>query len=246
MVFVFLEVIFLPYGMVKQRFLIFSAIAVLLCVAVFVLPYVGMANVIPAWVVPAQPSLVATGNYLSCVTSIFLHSSIFHLVNNMLSLLWVGMSYERHEGHIKFILVFLLTGMAGAWWYCYTQAMAGLDVGVVGASGAIFGLFGAYIVILVRYLFVLDSLDPSRLVVSRSLSTLIKVLVWNIAYGFFMPGIANEAHLGGFVAGLVLGFLFLLLDTVFGRWRRMPDASSDTYENNVSANVYGGKSRMRR
>ena len=196
---------------------IFTVLVSLMCVGVFVLETLHIDWPLHGYISPASPSLFEAGVWWTSITSIFLHKDIFHLVNNILSLLWIGTSYEKHEGHIRFLIVYFLSGMVGAWWYCHVQIPLGTDVPVVGASGSIFGLFAVYAIVLVHYLFVLDAMDLRRMMVSRSLSMLIKVLLWNVVYGFFSVGIANEAHLGGFVAGLVLGLLFLVWDRLLGR-----------------------------
>lgn len=124
------------------------------------------------------------------VTSLFVHSesSLFHLLFNGYSLWVLGGIVERLIGRAKFLGLFLLAGLGGSiavLWLAPTQA-------VIGASGAIFGLFGA--------LFVIE----------RSLGStnrqLLIVLALNLVLGFVVPGISWQAHIGGLLTGLALAW----------------------------------------
>lgn len=138
------------------------------------------------------------------VTAMFAHSSIEHLLMNMVSLWWLGTLLERMQGSIRFALVYLVSGVVG------NLAFAFIGNGyAVGASGAIFGLLGA--VALMLY-------SMRENVLARSMfGGLMAMLALNIVNSF-VPGIALEAHFGGLVAGAAVEGLFLLLG-----WKPKPE-----------------------
>ena len=127
------------------------------------------------------------------VTAIFVHSdtSIFHILFNGYSLYILGTLLERLIGSRRFVTLFLLSGIGGSvavLWLAPAQA-------VVGASGAIFGLFGA--------LFVIQrSFGGANI-------QLVIVLALNLAMGFVVPGISWQAHVGGVVVGAVVAWILV-------------------------------------
>ncbi len=129
------------------------------------------------------------------MTSVFAHdpTSIFHILFNMYTLFIFGRVLEQQLGRGRFLTLYLLSGLAGSLGVMY---WADLSTLVVGASGAIFGLLGAFVVIQrklggeIRGLFILIAI--------------------NLVIGFF-PGmsIAWQAHLGGLIAGALIGFILV-------------------------------------
>lgn len=133
------------------------------------------------------------------MTSTFAHSpsSFLHILFNMYTLWMFGQVLETMLGRARFITLYLLSGLAGSLGVMYFDFALGLDLttGVVGASGAIFGLMGAYLVIL-------------RHLGSSSTGLLILVGI-NLVIGF-LPGMnwAWQAHVGGLVGGLIIGLIY--------------------------------------
>jgi len=138
------------------------------------------------------------------VTSLFLHGGTFHLINNLLFLVVFGSVLERHLGSVWLVVLFLATGIAGG----ILQVAFPYDFGppaqlVVGASGGLFGLFGAAMGS--------GAVDMRQGSPQRSL--MIALIVINVAIGLvaasgIMGGsllIGWQAHLGGFLAGYPLG-----------------------------------------
>ena len=125
------------------------------------------------------------------LTSLFVHASLIHIAFNMYSLFILGPEMERLVGGGRFIALFLLSGLAGS------VAVLLINPGgaVVGASGAIFGLFGAYFVI-VRHL-------------GGSSRQLLIVILINVVIGFLVPQIAWQAHLGGLAIGALVAFVLV-------------------------------------
>ncbi len=149
------------------------------------------------------PAALAQGRYYTLVTSMFEHGGILHLACNMVTLYYVGCIIEGVFGRVRFLVIYFAAGLAGGFASMAMLTAAGhLNSGVVGASGALFGLFGTYAYLLVR-----EHTSPVVLLQAPTLDDIKGVaglLVANILIGL-MPGIAMEAHLGGLVAGLVVG-----------------------------------------
>jgi membrane associated rhomboid family serine protease len=126
------------------------------------------------------------------VTAGFLHSPSFllHIAFNMLALWMVGPYLERLFGRVRFTAVYLLSAVGGSVGYFVIVPAApqgGWMATVVGASGAVFGLFGALLVANRR--------------LQRDNGPLIGLLVINAVFGFVVAAVAWQAHLGGFVTG---------------------------------------------
>jgi membrane associated rhomboid family serine protease len=140
----------------------------------------------------------------SLVTSIFLHGGWGHLIGN-LWFLWVfGNNIEDSMGHVRFLLFYLLTGIAAAGAQIALAPLSGVPM--VGASGAISGIMGAYIVLYPRAR--IDTLIFFWIVQLPAWAMLSYWLLLQLSGVFAVPGsgggVAFGAHLGGFVAGLVL------------------------------------------
>ncbi|MEN9693015.1 MAG: hypothetical protein RLZZ330_659 [Actinomycetota bacterium] len=128
------------------------------------------------------------GEYWRIITSMFLHANFMHIAFNMLALWQVGFALENRIGKYKFAVIFFLTGIGGGLLSAYMNEPFAFSV---GASGAVFGLFGAWIAINRRLNF--DS------------SGLMAMIAINLGLGFVIPGIDWHGHLGGLLTGLVLG-----------------------------------------
>jgi len=128
------------------------------------------------------------GEYWRLITSAFLHINPLHIAANMLALVVIGPSLEALLGRTRFLAVYLLAALGGS---AAVYAFGSAAVPVVGASGAIFGLFGACLVMYRRL-----GLDPQWL---------IGVIVLNFVFTFSVHGISRLGHLGGFVTGAVAG-----------------------------------------
>jgi membrane associated rhomboid family serine protease len=126
------------------------------------------------------------------VTAIFLHNGFYHLFFNMFSILIFAPPLERMLGHVRYALFYLLCGIIGNLFMALMQT----STVAVGASGAIYGVFGAYL-----YLAVMKkTLDES------SRKTLYTILAFGILYTLFVPGIGIWAHFGGLFAGFMLSY----------------------------------------
>jgi membrane associated rhomboid family serine protease len=133
------------------------------------------------------PRLVATDHrYWTLLTAAFLHLNLLHLGANMLSLYFVGPAVERVLGWWRFLALYLVAGLGGS---AAVYAFGGGTV--VGASGAIFGLLGACLVMVRK--------------IGLDLQWLVAIIVLNFVFTFSVAGISRLGHLGGFVTGALLG-----------------------------------------
>jgi membrane associated rhomboid family serine protease len=148
------------------------------------------------------PAITQAHQYWRIVTAGFLHDGLFHIFVNMLSLYFVGSVLEPAIGRVNFLSIYLASLLAGSFGALLFQPLSP----TVGASGAIFGIFGALIVV-------------AR---ARGIpiwqSGLGIVLVINLLFSVSFKGISIGGHLGGLVAGLVGGALVVEL----GERRRLP------------------------
>ncbi|HVL61091.1 MAG TPA: rhomboid family intramembrane serine protease [Microbacterium sp.] len=129
------------------------------------------------------------------LTSVFLHSTslIFHIVLNMYTLWIFGRLLEPMLGRIRFLALYLISGIAGS---IGVVVFAAPDAQVLGASGAIFGLMGAFVVIQRR--------------LGGNMTQLYILLAINLAIGFIpSANISWQAHLGGLIGGALVGLILL-------------------------------------
>lgn len=142
---------------------------------------------------------VYTGEYWRLGTVVLVHGGILHLAFNMYALFIVGPIVEQLYGHWRFLLIYVLCGLGGsAASYAFSDARAS-----VGASGAVFGLFGM--------LLVADRIHkPALTRNARNLTAQIGGLIAvNLVIGFVATGIDNAAHIGGLVTGAILGLVMV-------------------------------------
>jgi membrane associated rhomboid family serine protease len=131
---------------------------------------------------------VAQGEFWRLITAGFMHYGIIHLLFNMWALTVLGREAERLVGRWRYLAVYLLSGLGGT---VAAYTFGAPNAAVAGASGSIFGLFGALFFFFKRL-----NMDPRGLVV---------LIVINFALGFFIPSISILGHLGGLVVGAVTG-----------------------------------------
>ena len=142
--------------------------------------------------------LIDDGQKWRFITPIFLHIGLLHLVFNSYALWIVGPQVEKLYGGPRFLVLYLLTGVAGvAASYGYHP-----DVPSAGASGAIFGLFGVLLVFSFKY----RKTVPAFFSQALGKGMLMTVAI-NLAIGYFIPQIDLSAHVGGFLAGGLLAMV---------------------------------------
>ncbi len=147
------------------------------------------------WGANYRPYII-NGQYWRLFTSMFLHGGLMHLLLNMYGLLFAGIFLEPVMGRVKYALAYFGTGISASlvsvWWHPATPS--------VGASGAIFGMYGVFLALLTTNIFHKDF--KKSFLVSTSI-----FVVYNLLFGL-TPGIDNAAHIGGLLSGLLLGYTF--------------------------------------
>lgn len=143
--------------------------------------------------------LVLNGHeYYRIITCLFLHFGIEHLLNNMVMLGVLGCNLEPETGKLRFLLIYFVSGIAGnllSLWYDFTS---GQNVVSAGASGAIFGLMGALLYVVIANRGRLGRISGKGLLF---------VIALSLYFGLVSSGVDNLAHIGG----LVIGFFMALI-----------------------------------
>jgi len=161
-----------------------------------------------------------TGRQVShLLTSMFLHASWMHLLGNMWFLWIFGNNVEDSMGRLRFVAFYLLSGLAAAMGQVLTDP--GSSIPMVGASGAISGVMGAYLV-LYPNVRVFTLVPLGFFITSMALPAWVMLGYWFViqfvsglaSFGGGMGGVAFWAHIGGFVAGVVLIKLFARSDYI--------------------------------
>jgi membrane associated rhomboid family serine protease len=169
-------------------------------------PFIERWSVIPRRLM-ANPG----GDFITVFTSMFMHGGWLHLGGNMLYLWIFGDNVEDRFGHAKFVLFYLLSGIAAT--FAQVAVSAGSNIPNLGASGAIAGVLAAYLILFPR--------GQVKVLMGRGvvpMPALVVIGLWvvlqfvngagAITQSAETGGVAYMAHIGGFVAGLVLTFLF--------------------------------------
>lgn len=143
--------------------------------------------------------LIQQGQYWRFVTPLFLHANALHVGLNMLNFFVLGIFLERLVGHLRFLLIYIVTGVVSI---IASYIFSPQEVSV-GASGAIFGLVGAYSI------FVLVHRNAFRHGGIPALLWLVVIIGINLGLGFAISNVDNYAHIGGLVSGFLLGWFFM-------------------------------------
>ena len=188
---------------------IVTYVLIALCVVIYVIQWVSGGALTNAWVL--DPRLIASQPW-RLITSAFLHSTSFipHLLFNMYALFIFGPALERFLGRARYLALYLVGALGGSLGVVllYQLAVATNDASskwldgflawapALGASGAIFALMGALLVL--------------RKAMGLQLTQILIVVVVNVAFGFIAPGIAWQAHLGGLGIGAAIAGVYLV------------------------------------
>ena len=161
--------------------------------------------------VPSRFLADPVGDFLTLFTSMFMHAGWVHLGGNMLYLWIFGDNVEDRFGHILFIIFYLISGLAAT--FAQLAFSVGSNVPNLGASGAIAGVLGAYILLFPKgRVKVLQGQGvvqvPALLAIGMWIVLQFFSGIGSIADTAKTGGVAYMAHIGGFLAGLALTFLF--------------------------------------
>lgn len=154
--------------------------------------------------------------FLTVFTSMFMHGSLLHLISNMLYLWIFGNNIEDRLGHVRFIIFYTLCGLAAAYSHAITSPSS--TVPMIGASGAVSGILGAYVLLFPRakvhtLIFLGFFVQVVRLPAVFVIGFWIVIQFIN---GMVSKGVASHggiawfAHIGGFIAGIAMIRLFMV------------------------------------
>lgn len=183
-----------------------TAILILINFLAFILFSILISlKLIPIDAIAVQPSNILHGRYLwTLITSMFMHGGLFHIFANMLSLFFIGAVIEKILGPKRYVWFYMLSGIFASLTFVFLSFVfkSGLNAYAVGASGALFGLVGL-LMLLTPNLSVYVMFIPIPIKMKYAAPGLL-VLLWLISSLANAP-IANTAHLGGFVFGVIYG-----------------------------------------
>jgi membrane associated rhomboid family serine protease len=155
--------------------------------------------------------------YATLITSMFLHGGWMHLIGNMLYLWIFGNNIEDVMGHAKYVVFYLTCGIVAALSHALTDPSS--TIPMVGASGAISGVLGAYILLFprARVLVLMPGLGATKVAAGVVLGMwfVMQLLSGGMSIGSQGGGVAFFAHIGGFLAGMALIGLFKRRDVPF-------------------------------
>ena len=159
----------------------------------------------------AIPNKVLGGDIFSVISSMFLHGGIAHLIGNMLFLFVFGDNIEDKFGRIKYILFYIAWGIAAAYAHSfYAVSTGGGEIPAIGASGAISGVLGAYLVLFPRAK--IFTIIAAFFITTVRIPAIAYIPFWfvmQVIFGLLNPlgGVAYLAHIGGFLAGVLTGYV---------------------------------------
>lgn len=168
---------------------------VILISSIYLLQLLSQTLVARNWAIfmfGLHPPAVASGDWWRLITATFLHGSLIHLGFNMLALWILGTQVEAFIGSKKFLILYFASALGGSLFSFYFSPPATFSI---GASGAVFGLMGAFVVIGRK--------------VNADISQIMVLLVINLVLGFTVSGIDWRAHLGGLLTGIIVTKLLL-------------------------------------
>ena len=195
----------------RRTFPYVTTALVVLNVLVFLLELSQGEKFIADWAfIPARFSGEPGADAVTIFTAMFMHGGWMHLFGNMLFLWIFGDNVEDRIGHVKFLIFYLLAGLAATFAQYYVSSNSAIPN--VGASGAIAGVLGAYLLMFPQSR--VNVLLGRQIVAMPAFAVLGLWILFQIISGFTMSdqrgdvgGIAYMAHIGGFVAGLAMALL---------------------------------------
>ena len=148
-----------------------------------------------------EPFVIQQHEYYRIITCLFLHFGIEHLLNNMVMLGALGWNLELEIGKVRFLVIYFVSGIAGNILSLFYDLSTENPAVSAGASGAIFGLMGALLYVVI--------LNRGRLGRLSGRGMLIMVAL-SLYFGFASSGVDNFAHIGGLVSGFILAVILYL------------------------------------
>lgn len=188
-----------------------SALLVAANLLIFIIGHFGGAEIYLRGVLDAE-SVVIQKEYGRILYAMFLHGDFGHLANNMFILFFLGAMIEKETGHIWFFVLYLVSGVGGNLLSLAQKLLTGEAAVSLGASGAVFGLDGALLAMVLFLGWRISSVTPARVLL---------LIVCSLYSGFVGYHIDNAAHVGGLVVGFAVGVLmcFIKRRRMIKRWK---------------------------
>lgn len=152
--------------------------------------------------------IIAHGEYARIIWSMFLHADINHLFSNMIILLFMGAMIEKEIGHIPYVVIYLASGIGGNLLSLADKVINNDWAVSLGASGAIFGLDGLLLALVLFSRRKMNNVTPARVVLMICLS---------LYSGFTGGNVDNLAHIGGLLVGFMLGMILCICRRILRR-----------------------------
>lgn len=147
--------------------------------------------------------VLGNGEYGRIVGALFLHSNINHIFNNMVILFFLGAMIEKEVGHLRYIIIYFLAGIGGNILSLIYKLMTHEMIMSVGASGAVFGLDGVLLALILFSGKKLSNITPVRVLL---------MIGYSLYSGFTEVNVDNAAHIGGLFVGFLAGIIICILD----------------------------------
>ncbi|WP_251861213.1 rhomboid family intramembrane serine protease [Clostridium sp. Marseille-Q2269] len=141
-------------------------------------------------------SFISNGQYYRLITAMFLHGGLIHLALNMYALNSIGPLVEMYFGKVKYLIIYFISGILSSYFsYVFSPSVS------IGASGAIFGILGATLIIAYR---------NRKRGGKEFLNNIISVIGINLILGFSIPNVDNFGHIGGLIGGVIVTLVLFL------------------------------------
>lgn len=222
---------FIPYGTLeakrRQRFPYITALLVAVNVAVFIYQALllyefgepGLASFLDTYAATPSNITDSTPLEVGLFTSMFLHGGLLHILGNMIYLLPFGDNVEDSLGHVRYLIFYLLCGLIATLVYTFFNANSGIPL--IGASGAVAGVLAGYLALHPRgqvkgFFFLIILLIPLTLPAVLFIGYWFVMQLFGSVASFGVNAVGSEggvaylAHVGGFIAGIVLAPLMKL------------------------------------
>lgn len=144
------------------------------------------------------------GEYYRFFTSMFMHGGIDHIFSNMIFLAALGEMLERVIGHVRFAILYLLSGVGGSLFSIANVVLSGNHYTAIGASGAVFGLIGAMIILVV-----INNGHYQGISIRRMLFA----IAYMVYSGMRSNNVDNAAHIGGLISGVLIMAVMYVIET---------------------------------
>lgn len=146
--------------------------------------------------------IIENKEYGRLIWSMFLHSGLDHLFNNMIILLFLGAMLEKAVGHLPFVILYFASGIGGCGFSLLGKVLQNNPAGTIGASGAIFGLDGLLLAVVLLIRYKVPDITPLRVCLMIALS---------LYSGYAGANIDNFAHVGGLIVGWIAGLIICMI-----------------------------------